>query len=85
MLEIAKCVPEEEGKRYTREAIHILKACDEHFCNYEESEDALVLMGTYRYPRNEKDMEGVHIPLIYGDFFFVEAMFKLRGNDFLIW
>ena len=59
--------------------------CDEHFCNYEESEDALVLMCTYRYPRNEKDMEGVHIPLIYGDFFFVEAMFKLRGNDFLIW
>ena len=85
MLEIAKYVPCEEGKRYTQEAINILKACDEHFCNYEEDEDALVLMGTERYPLNESAMKGLHIPIIYGDFFFVEAMFKLRGNDFLIW
>ena len=27
----------------------------------------------------------VHIPIIYGDFFFVEAMLKLKGNDFFIW
>ena len=85
MLELAKYVSEEEGKRYTQEAINILKACDEHFCNYEEDEDALVLMGTERYPLTENSMKGLHIPIIYGDFFFVEAMFKLRGNDFLIW
>ncbi len=85
MLELAKYVSEEEGKRYTQEAINILKACDEHFCNYEEDEDALVLMGTERYPLTEKSMKGVHIPIIYGGFFFVEAMLKLRGNDFLIW
>jgi len=85
MLEIAKYVSEEEAKRYTQEAINILKACDEHFCNYEEDEDALVLMGTERYPLNESAMAGVHIPIIYGDFFFVEAMLKLKGNDFFIW
>ena len=85
MLEIAKYVPEEESRRYTQEAINILKACDEHFCNYEENEDALVLMGSGQYPHNEADFKGVHIPMIYGDFFFVEALFKLKGNDFLIW
>ena len=85
MLEIAKYVPEEEGRRYTREAINILKACDEHFCNYEDGEDALVLMGSERYPSQESYFKGVHIPIIYGDFFFVEALFKLKGNDFLIW
>lgn len=85
MLEIAKYVPEEEGRRYTQEAINILKACDKHFCNYEEDEDALVLMGSGQYPHNETDFKGVHIPMIYGDFFFVEALFKLKGNDFLIW
>ena len=85
MLEIAKCVSEEEGKRYTEEAIHILKACDQHFCNYEEDEDALVLMGSERYPSLEEYKRGVHIPIIYGDFFFVEAMLKLKGNDFFIW
>lgn len=85
MLEIAKCVSEEEGKRYTEEAIHILKACDRHFCNYEEDEDALVLMGSERYPVIEEYKHGVHIPIIYGDFFFVEAMLKLKGNEFFIW
>ena len=84
MLEIAKCVSEEESIRYTQEAINILKACDRQFCNYEETEDALVLMGSLMYPKNEEKKE-VHIPIIYGDFFFVEALFKLKGNDFLIW
>ena len=85
MLEIAKYVPEEEGRRYTQEAINILKACDEHFCNYEENEDALVLMGSERYPSQESYFKGVHIPIVYGDFFFVEALLKLKGNDFFIW
>ena len=85
MLEIAKCVSKEEGKRYTEEAIHILKACDQHFCNYEEDEDALVLMGSERYPSLEEYKRGVHIPIIYGDFFFVEAMLKLKRSEFFIW
>lgn len=85
MLEIAKYVSEEEAKYYTEEAINILKACDEHFCNYEEDEDALVLMGTERYPHTEAGRRGLHIPIIYGDFFFVEALCKLKGREFLIW
>ncbi len=85
LLEIAKYVSEEDAQRYTEAAINILKACDEHFCNYEENEDALVLMGTERYPHNEKEMKGLHIPIIYGDFFFVEALCKLKGREFFIW
>ena len=85
MLEIAKYVSEEEAKYYTQEAINILKACDEHFCNYEEDEDALVLMGTERYPHTDAGRRGLHIPIIYGDFFFVEALCKLKGREFLIW
>lgn len=85
LLEISKYVSEEESKYYTEAAINILKACDEHFCNYEENEDALVLMGTERYPHNENEMRGLHIPIIYGDFFFVEALCKLKGREFFIW
>lgn len=85
MLEIAKYVSGEESKRYTQGAINILKACDQHFCNYEETEDALVLKGSLMYPSDEEEMKQVHIPIIYGDFFFVEAIFKLKGNDFFIW
>ena len=85
MLEIAKYVSGEECRRYTQEAINILKAIDKNWCNYEEDEDALVLMGTERYPHNEKEMSGLHKPIIYGDFFFVEALTKLKGSDFFIW
>jgi len=83
LLEIAKYVSEEESAKYTQAAINILKACDENFCNYEEDEDALVLMGTERYPLTST--KGLHIPIIYGDFFFAEAMCKLKGREFFIW
>lgn len=85
MLEIAKYVSEEEADKYTEAALNILKAADEHFCNYEENEDALVLMGTERYPHNEAESKGLHIPIIYGDFFFVEALCKLKDRKFFIW
>lgn len=83
LLEIAKFTSEEKASLYTETAINILKATDEHFCNYEDNEDSIVQMGSERYPH--ESMEGIHIPIIYGDFFFVEALCKLRGSEFLIW
>ena len=84
ILELAKYVPD-EAKYYTEEAIKMLQAADEKFCNYELDEDSIVQMGSVRYPREESFKIGVHIPLIYGDFFFVEAILKLKGREFLIW
>ncbi len=83
MLEIAKCVAEEEAKVYTQAVINILKATDEHFADYSDDQDALVLMGSEMYPH--KSDKGLHIPIIYADFFYVEAILKLKGSDFLIW
>lgn len=83
LLEISKYVSEAESAVYINAAINILKATDEHFCNYGDEEDSVVQMGTERYPHN--GTEGLHIPIIYGDFFFTEAILKLKGNEFLIW
>lgn len=85
LIEIAKQLDGERSEYYMTEAINILKAIDKNFCNYADDEDALVLMGSERYPHDERGFAGVHIPIIYGDFFFVEALLKLKGNDFLIW
>ena len=85
MLEIAKHVTHEESVYYTQEAINILKAIEEKCCDYSEEQDALVLMGSERYPLKPETLSKVHMPIIYGDFFFVEAMFKLKGNEFFIW
>lgn len=83
-LEIAKYVSESEAEMYIDAAIKILKATDEKFCDYTDKEDALVLMGSSRYPQGD-DLSCVHFPIIYADFFFVEAILKLKGDDFLIW
>lgn len=79
LIEIAKCVPEHEKKIYINAAIKLLKAMEKEFCNWSEEEDAILMMGTERYTG------GIHMPIIYGDYFFVEALYKLRGNDFLAW
>ncbi len=85
ILEIAWFSDAEESKRYTTEAINILKAADKNYANYSLNEDALLLMGSNRYPHDPKAYVWWHIPIIYGDFFYVEAMLKLKGSDFLIW
>lgn len=85
MLELAKHVPESEAESYIGAAINILKATDKYFADYSDSQDALVLMGTERYPKTDADASCVHMPIIYGDFFYAEALLKLKRSDFLIW
>ena len=81
LIEIAKLAGEHEKKIYINAAIKILKSIDKYCCNYDENEDALVLKGSHSYHR----LEQREIPIVYGDFYYVEAMSKLRGNEFLIW
>lgn len=87
LIDIAGYIREKnalKAQKYMKAAIKLLKTTDEKFCNYNPETDCLVEMGTERYPLN-KDMSGVHIPIIYGDFFFAEALTKLRGSSFCIW
>ena len=77
LIEIAKNV--EEKEKFLTPAINILKAMEKEWCNWEESEDSILQMGTEAYGW------GHHMPIIYGDFFFTEAILKLKGSEFLIW
>ena len=79
LIEIAKAVPDMEKQFYMESAMKILMATVEKCCNWDDGEDSILQMGTEAYTR------GIHMPIIYGDFFLVEAMLKLKGNDFLIW
>ena len=82
LIEIAKNVGENEQKLYLSAAINVLRAMEEKFCNWEKNEDSILQMGTERY---NSDGKGDHIPIIYGDYFFTEAILKLRGEEFLPW
>ena len=44
-----------------------------------EDTDPLLLMGTGSYVKE------IHIPIVYGDYFFTEALLKLKGREFLPW
>lgn len=81
MLEIAKYVPELEKDFYIDAAIRILKSTDEEFCNWDVNYDSIVAMGSGSY-FTEHDR---HVPIIYGDYFFIEAVLRLLDKDILIW
>lgn len=82
LIEIAKCVPEYEKKTYLDAAIRILKGITENCCDFTKEEMSIVQMGTGAY---HDPPESVHIPIIYGDSFYIEAIGKLLGNEFLFW
>jgi unsaturated chondroitin disaccharide hydrolase len=79
LIEIAKSVPEYEKGVYLDAAIKMLKAMEEKWCDWTEKEDSILQMGSERYGSE------MHMPIIYGDYFFAEAVIKLRGSEFLPW
>lgn len=81
LLEIAAHVPESQKCLYIDGALGILKATDERFCDWDPGKDSIVQMGSGSYG-TEHDR---HVPIIYGDYFFIEAVLRLLGKDFLIW
>ncbi len=84
LIEIASIVPEHEKSLYHNSAIKLLKAMTEKFIDFSEETDALVLYGTEAYHAQK----GRHIPIIYGDYFYIEAVYKLiheKKDDVLFW
>jgi len=80
LIEIARNVPEYEKELYLNAAIKMLKAIGERYCNWSNDEDSIVQMGTEAYHYG-----GKNIPIIYGDYYFIEAIYKLKSNDKLFW
>ncbi len=88
LIELSKILPENEGGMYMNAAINFLRAISEAFGNYDEENDFIVGFGSKRYPvpgTFTEQQAGVHISIIYGDYFFAEALLKLMGSDFLPW
>jgi len=73
---------QEEAERYAKDAICILKAAEASHCDWDISTDGMVKMATAQYHGKPEER---HIPVIYGDYFFMEAVNRLRGADIKIW
>lgn len=84
LIEIAKNVPKHEGQIYYNAAIKLLKVLDEKFANYDLDEDSVLQMGSERWTdKPEAIGRGAHVPLIWGDYYYVEAIYKLKGFELL--
>ena len=54
--------------------------------DFDPETDNMLGYGTVMYPKSDELKKwGVHISIIYGDYFYTEALIKLLGSDFLPW
>lgn len=81
LLEISEFVGEHEKPLYVKAAVRLLRKIDEKYCRWDPEVDSIVSHGSGRYHR-ESDRE---VPIIYGDYFFLEGILRLLDKDFLIW
>ncbi len=80
LLELAKYVPETEKAKYEEAALEMLKALADKRCNWDENVDNLVEKCTAAYHDAEHEFS-----IIYGDYYFIEAIWKLMGKELFIW
>ncbi|WP_416148648.1 glycoside hydrolase family 88 protein [Salipaludibacillus sp. HK11] len=77
LLELADNVPSTEAAIYKRGGENILRSLYDNYGAWEnDQEDGLILSGTGHFPENSN----IEVPLIYGDYFFVEGLSILKGN-----
>ncbi len=79
LIEIAKVVPEYEKRLYLDAAINILKAIGGNFADWSKDTDFIIGMATGSY-ENDHNMN-----IIYADYYYAEAIYKLIGGDRLFW
>ena len=78
LIELAKLVPEYEKAIYLRAAIEIMKALEKDYCDWSLETDA-VLQGVAEGPKR------LNVTLIFGEYFFTEAIYKLKGFEPMFW
>jgi unsaturated chondroitin disaccharide hydrolase len=86
LLEVADRVPSYEAPLYRNAALHLLMALDRTCGAWARDEEGLLTDGTHAYHPNPDGLyPNNHSPIIYGDYFFVEAVLRLKGRTELFW
>ena len=83
LLEIASHVDENEARFYTEAAYRILRACDAKFANWDPEQDSIMTGGTFFY--HDPDGTNTEVPIIYADYYLIEAILRLKGKDLFEW
>ena len=81
MLELGRILPEGEREPYIKAALRILKGIEERFVRWDNGTPALLTHCTAAW----HDLPTRHMTMIYADYFFIEAIYKLKGEERLFW
>lgn len=79
LLEIEKCVTENEKEIYHNAAVKMLKALDCEAC-WNTEKDYMIEKCTAAFHDEKHDF-----PMMYADYFFMEAIWKLCGQESFMW
>ena len=82
LLELASLTGGEEGETYRAAAMKLLRALNDLCADWSEDAPGILQKCTASY---HDDGAGRHVNILYGDYFFVEALCKLRGTDAKLW
>ena len=85
LIEIAKYCDETDRKKYRDFSIKMLMAMEKKWCDWTLDEDAVLTMASRKYHGNVGSNIEHNLPLIFGDFFFFEAIAKLQDENFNLW
>jgi len=82
LLLLAEKLGETEGEAYRGSAERILRSLYQNYGTWDDpNEEGLLLHGTSHYPEGKN----IDVPLIYGDFFYVEGLARLTGKGPFYW
>ncbi|HHV10862.1 MAG TPA: glycosyl hydrolase family 88 [Clostridiales bacterium] len=85
LLEIEEYVPEFEKAFYSEAALCILKSTEEKYADWDESHDGIISGGTGSYHGHNGNRFDADVPIIYGDYYFLEAVLRLLGKGVRLW
>lgn len=80
-MELAEWVGEYEKPLYEKAAWNVMQALTKEFSDWNTACDGILQGGSVKY----HDTVERNVPIIYGDYFLLELILRLKGQDFLIW
>ena len=84
LIEISKYCSEFDKKNYFDAAVKILKRIDDGAADYTTDNDNLLNYGSEAYYPGRGEA-GLNTAIIYGDYYYTEAIYKLKGFKELFW